>query len=113
FLRMLFLRCGRFDEGRRRGFGSGLELLAELGDLSPQRCIFIKRALMLLLESSQLPAPILALAQLLSQELILLPQALILHPEKVIALEQPSAIHGAIKLNAFPASRHHQKATGR
>jgi hypothetical protein len=113
FLRMLFLRCGRLDEGRRRRFRSGLELLAELGNLSPQRCILLDGALMLPLQGSQLTALILALVQLLPQGLIFLPQALILNPEKVVALEQSSAIHGAIRLNFLPASRYQQKTTGR
>jgi len=104
--------CG-LDERRRRRFGSALELLAELGNLSPQRCILLNGPLVLLLQQSQLPALILALGQLLPQDLILLPQALILNPEKVIALKQSSAIHGAIRLKFLLASRHQQKTTGR
>jgi hypothetical protein len=104
---------GGLDESRRPRFGSGLKLLAKLGNLSPQRGILLEGALMLVLERSQLTALILALRELLPQGLILLPQALILNPEKVVALEQSSAIHGAIRLNVLAASRYQQKTTGR
>ena len=68
---------------------------------------------MLVLQSGQLAALVFALGQLLPQELILLAQALILNPEKVVVLQQSSAIHGHIRLSSPPPSRYQQKATGR
>jgi hypothetical protein len=104
---------GGLDESRRRRLGWGFKLLAELGNLSPQRCIVLEGALMLVLERSQLTALILALGQLLPQAGVLLTQTAILVPEKVVALEHSSAIHGAIRLNLLAPSRDQQKTTER
>src|SRR4051812_29317034 len=112
-LTMFALGHGGLDEGWRRRFRLGLQLLAELGNRSPQRRVVIEKLLVLLLELGQLPAVILALGELLAQALVLLPQTAVLIPEEIVALKQWSAIHGACRLTTRQELRAQQKATGR
>src|SRR5882672_10942469 len=91
---MLLVRHGRLDKRRRRRLGTSLELLLQIRHLPAQHGVVGDELLVLLLEQGQLAAAILTFLQLPAQEFILLPQTLVLFPEKVVALEN-SAIHGA------------------